>query len=903
MSSTNVVPAPPPREPPRDILVPDAARVLPHFSPPGRAPRPRPSTAGGTILSAVCTEPTSAPIPVCAPDAFPPLGTLRIRLARLELFTDRVRCRSPLLRVAIGGQRYSTLVRDDPDDERVVGGVEGKGEVRVAGWAWGDRFDLRVDYHTQLFSTIQIDVLNAHMFVSDTLKGRTELRIADLAPATDLPLGVAPAPVKRVLPIFDPNHAPSRRPHVHLSSLLHRSTAAEPPTNPPPCTEYLCDPKVLGTLSVEIWYQHQSLHHVQPDRTVQRLLSPKEVSGVSQALLEGTLRALSLSQATRETLRQLFRLLGVFRQGMDTVSVTEWICGVLLLMRYYEAHPISRSNQVVVNRSLFAALLHYKQYAMAAYGWMGLVYFGKSMVPSDRLSMAAILSHVDPGDWLSTEIGTGEVFQPSHFVVHDRRENSLVIAIRGTLSSVDAVTDLICEYVRFGDGMVHRGMKVAAEWLSAVLSPQLVAWVRDRGPEHLVVVGHSLGAGTACLLTMLLNDTLMPALQELVPRLDLHCYAFAPPPVCSANLADEYSGLITAVVNEHDLVCRLSYGAVVDLRTCLLTAVGLVEDHTAEILRLISKAKDDEVAARLADKFDVITELYIPGTIYHIHYVAAATLATSPPTSASSASPSDSPTTAATIPLTSSPASSSTSITSTPAAGAYSASAMGRSRVAPLSGTPAPVAAWPSVTAAAAAAAGVGIFSPLPPADVLVDDLRLVDEPAGSLERLVEEIALGETEPAAAEAAAAAAGRPMGLTHSASVDQLRVAAAQETPESAAAAPKQVRRPSSIPSFAPFSGWFGSSSATAPARRGSADSASSSSSGESKPVKKKKPPAVRPMTRGTGSVVLPVIEATPRDLLAELLVRRNMFADHLPSGYERALKVWLSGDADQLGVDA
>lgn len=110
--------------------------------------------------------------------------------------------------------------------------------------------------------------------------------------------------------------------HKHVPS---RSAAANKP--------------VLGYVVGSIQYTWQALDDQRMDTTVERLLSPKTSSTFSSAMLENALKMVNLSKATRDTLKSVYRLFGHFQHGMDRVTATEWLCGILLLQRYYEQLP------------------------------------------------------------------------------------------------------------------------------------------------------------------------------------------------------------------------------------------------------------------------------------------------------------------------------------------------------------------------------------------------------------------------------------------------------------------------------------------------------------------------------------------------------------------------------------
>ena len=64
---------------------------------------------------------------------------------------------------------------------------------------------------------------------------------------------------------------------------------------------------------------------------------------------------------------------------------------------------------------------------------------------------------------------------------------------------------------------------------------------------RLTLIGHSLGAGAAALLAMMLQARGIT---------NVHCYAFAPPMCCEPDLAAKCSDYVTSVVFRDDIIAR-----------------------------------------------------------------------------------------------------------------------------------------------------------------------------------------------------------------------------------------------------------------------------------------------------------------------------------------------------------
>jgi len=215
-------------------------------------------------------------------------------------------------------------------------------------------------------------------------------------------------------------------------------------------------------------------------------------------------------------------------------------------------------------------------------------------------------------------------FAPGHFIVIDHSEKAVILTIRGTFHAKDCLTDLVANYEPFLGGCAHAGILMAARQLYQDLCPVLIELLSKNPTYELRVIGHSLGAGTATLFTMMLQQD---------HKIPVHCYAFAPPAIVSLDVAKQFNNTITSVVLNDDIVPRLSFGSLEDLKHVITHLLSQTDSNTARLFQFLSAGNNlgQSLTKRLSTYFhcdpkpDLGTKnivlsprLYPAGTVYHI---------------------------------------------------------------------------------------------------------------------------------------------------------------------------------------------------------------------------------------------------------------------------------------------
>jgi hypothetical protein len=227
------------------------------------------------------------------------------------------------------------------------------------------------------------------------------------------------------------------------------------------------------------------------------------------------------------------------------------------------------------------------RFAAAAYGWslftlhsartdvlMDTVVRGHTVAPNRRI--LARHCHVDVAKDLVADKWTSGEFDPGHFLLVAHAEAAVVLAIRGTLHLADVASDMMARMVPMpgapSGGTVHAGILRCAQAKLAALLPAIRATLARYPTYKLVITGHSLGAGTAAIIAVLLNldRSLLPA------NTAVRCFAFAVPAVFSYDIATsrELCANIVSLAAGDDCVPRLCLGSMKRLQILLSDYIG-----------------------------------------------------------------------------------------------------------------------------------------------------------------------------------------------------------------------------------------------------------------------------------------------------------------------------------------
>ncbi|XP_059158872.1 diacylglycerol lipase-beta-like isoform X2 [Physella acuta] len=239
---------------------------------------------------------------------------------------------------------------------------------------------------------------------------------------------------------------------------------------------------------------------------------------------------------------------------------------------------------------------HYMKFAMGSYGWPFYLYqnilTGACRLCSSyrccscmrkangifkdnicQCNTAAIkkLTHLHENDLIYVTFHN-QFKQVPFYVALDRPKNTVVISIRGTLSLKDALADLSARGATLDipgveNSYCHAAMLDCANYIKSKLESLNIleaAFGQLREGAALVLVGHSLGAGVAAILSVLLR----PQYPDLI------CFSFSPPGGLMSASASKYTReFVCSVVVDKDIVPRLGMYTLTDLKVKILQAL------------------------------------------------------------------------------------------------------------------------------------------------------------------------------------------------------------------------------------------------------------------------------------------------------------------------------------------
>ncbi|XP_062202548.1 uncharacterized protein LOC133904917 [Phragmites australis] len=178
----------------------------------------------------------------------------------------------------------------------------------------------------------------------------------------------------------------------------------------------------------------------------------------------------------------------------------------------------------------------------------------------------------------------GRLLKPAYTIVHDRSTKCFLLFIRGAISVRERLTaatgaDVPFHHVVVQEGRVsnlvlgyaHCGMVAAARWIANQAIPCLSKAVEEFPDYGIKIIGHSMGAAIAAILTYILREN-----EKLSSST---CIAFGPAACMTWDLAESSKDFVTTIVNRNDLVPSLGRASTAKLRTEVMASSWVHDLH------------------------------------------------------------------------------------------------------------------------------------------------------------------------------------------------------------------------------------------------------------------------------------------------------------------------------------
>ncbi|GAB6027250.1 hypothetical protein CHUAL_001535 [Chamberlinius hualienensis] len=299
--------------------------------------------------------------------------------------------------------------------------------------------------------------------------------------------------------------------------------------------------------------------------------------------------------SAKNAFEDIAKLFATFFWDMDWVA-SDVLAGLILLYKRYILHPPQSHSPVNTAAPLWMTIesaQHFFKYAIASYGMLMLILNQPCCWPFNvcghlKCCCSRDASHIedldDPcgfhkaslknlagiknGDLLYV-CSRNRVYQVPFYVALDHQEKAIVIAIRGSWTVRDLLTDLNaeCEPLQFenapSESVAHRGMLKAATYVYDRLNnKRVIEEALDSHPDYnIIAIGHSLGAGVAALLGLLMRAQ--------YPQ--IRCYLYSPPGgLVSTEVAMLSEQFMMSVILGCDFIPRLGIATMENLKSSLI---------------------------------------------------------------------------------------------------------------------------------------------------------------------------------------------------------------------------------------------------------------------------------------------------------------------------------------------
>lgn len=200
---------------------------------------------------------------------------------------------------------------------------------------------------------------------------------------------------------------------------------------------------------------------------------------------------------------------------------------------------------------------YWSRWAVSCYGWKYLHLYKNPTMNNFKKAFErgkdteAVANYLDikRKDFIK-EKWSSELHFPAYFIAIDHKNKNIALAIRGSMSPSDLLTDADIKPLDFKGGRVHGGILKASNMVYRDTKLSIKAIKKEYPDYSFITTGHSLGGAVSAVIAHLFNDD----------NIDTRAYCYGPPPIFTHNLAKMYNDKILTIVKGDDIVSRLCIG-------------------------------------------------------------------------------------------------------------------------------------------------------------------------------------------------------------------------------------------------------------------------------------------------------------------------------------------------------
>ena len=222
----------------------------------------------------------------------------------------------------------------------------------------------------------------------------------------------------------------------------------------------------------------------------------------------------------------------------------------------------------------------------------------------------AILERLEINETDIIEYYPGDVDMIGYLIYYKTEKNikQISISLRGTVNAYDTISDLDAYYIEFQNGYTHQGIKKLADMFIDSVFPRIASIAKENNVDTFFLTGFSLGGALSTLIHLRIIEKY---------QFKVKTVAFAAPPTFSENIVKKINEKcldISIYIFENDMLARLSYGSILDLKyLCISISSSVYLINTPNDLSIkIDKIRED---IKHNSKYP---KLYHPGKLYHI---------------------------------------------------------------------------------------------------------------------------------------------------------------------------------------------------------------------------------------------------------------------------------------------